>query len=96
MYDSEEEIFLYVLSTIKFNMVHKSLVVESPPLIFFCPLLSLFTTLGSIGHLQEYFPAVSGQIAQDSSQLFKHQAHDCVMASDQGGYTLLRERSKGA
>lgn len=34
----------------------------------FSVLLSLFTVLGSIGHLQEYFPAVSGQIAQDSRQ----------------------------
>lgn len=38
LYDSKEEIILYILSTIELNMVYKSLVSESPPLIFIHPL----------------------------------------------------------
>lgn len=38
MHDSKEEIFLTVLSMIELNMVQKSLVNESPPLVFIHPL----------------------------------------------------------
>lgn len=57
-YDSEEEISLYVLFTIKLNMAYTALIIKSLLLIVIHFLPLLFSLLEIVAYLQGYFSTV--------------------------------------